>query len=252
MGWSLLHWSGLVAAWAVLWSVLATMVNSTERVKSIEALLKKPKYIEGWHQNTVSLLHAIFCSVYSIVYLWSYSLPGGAEPIECPDFFHGIEIMFPAAFMGFLVGDLCVVFKPLLSGKLKVVAWDMAVHHLVFLALCGLNCWYKRWCFPFFCLTIGEMSTVFLDLRWAMIGAELTESPSFTSVSILFAGTFFFCRIVLGGYLIHYLLREDTMLFGPLTVWHLAPTALACGFVLNCFWMQGILAAVMKRTEKKE
>lgn len=40
-------------------------------------------------------------------------------------------------------------------------------------ALTATNCWKERWCLPYWVLCFGELSTIFLDIRWMMIGVRL-------------------------------------------------------------------------------
>lgn len=39
-------------------------------------------------------------------------------------------------------------------------------HHVVFMALTATNCWKERWCLPYWVLCFGELSTIFLNIRW--------------------------------------------------------------------------------------
>ena len=40
-------------------------------------------------------------------------------------------------------------------------------------ALTATNCWKERWCLPYWVLCFGELSAIFLDIRWMMIGVRL-------------------------------------------------------------------------------
>ena len=55
-----------------------------------------------------------------------------------------------------------------------------------FKALTATNCWKERWCLPYWVLCFGELSTIFLDIRWMMIGVRLPcRAPLATGCALL-------------------------------------------------------------------
>jgi hypothetical protein len=132
---------------------------------------------------------------------------------------------------------------------IKPIAWEQAAHHIVFFTLCFLNVWYERWCLCYWVLTFGELSTIFLDIRWMMVGSGVIGNIG--PVNILFALSFFITRSVMYGWLIYLVLTEDPNAFQDWSIWQICPVFLVAGFGLNTYWMKTIANSVLSGARKK-
>lgn len=158
------------------------------------------------------------------------------------------------SFLGWLMMDLIHLFThfPALGG------WDMVAHHVGFICLTSLAHTFNVLRYAMGWMLLGEISSIFLNLRWFLISSGRGESTALARTNLGFAVTFFAFRIVVFWVgLYDMLLNVRPMLIAPP---HRQP-ALAintvCAFVvgsalLNCFWMVKIvrMATRSKRSDE--
>mmetsp|Transcript_8561 Transcript_8561/g.12806 ORF Transcript_8561/g.12806 Transcript_8561/m.12806 type:complete len:132 (-) Transcript_8561:175-570(-) len=117
---------------------------------------------------------------------------------------------------------------------------------------CLLACTYRVLPFPFAWLITGEASSPFLNIRWFLINTGRGDTFAMKATNIIFALTFFFSRILLFGYGLIDLMRNVNYLFSDPPPVPAIPAVsilvLVCGgFLLNAFWMVGIVKMAMGR-----
>lgn len=155
----------------------------------------------------------------------------------------GIETT-SAIFLGFLLYDLSHVLLvyPRLGGM------DTLAHHAVFVyssVVCGSA---RVMPFAFSWLIVCELSTPFLNLRWALIHTGLGDTLAMTATNYAFAASFLAVRVL--GYsagIAHLIAtREGLALVAPSRLSY--PTlytilgVIAFGLALNLIWFRKIVA----------
>ena len=151
-------------------------------------------------------------------------------------------LQFASIFAGFLQWDLCWV----------VWHYDeyndpsMVIHHLVYLLMTHYNVYFFVFARAFAWLSIAELSTPFLHLRWFFAVLEEKESRRYTISPLLFAVTFLLTRVF--GYVVG--LWDLWLAFG---IWSKNPLgsyilvfAMHVGFVLNFLWSIKVTKALAK------
>lgn len=197
----------------------------------------------------LSFSHACVASVFGLVYLPSLSRAAPEVAYNCSEAWAREPIY--AMCSVFVLYLLCDLALGVIMGTLKP---DWAIHHILFATVAMVQLWFSRSCFPFTWLILGELSTVFLDMRWWLIGTGQTESRSsaFMAVQVLFALSFFATRVLLYGWGLWRLLSEDPNVFAEASVWQITPVALTAGYALNLFWFVGIVGKLTAKNKRKE
>lgn len=159
-----------------------------------------------------------------------------------------------AVFLGYLTQDVVHIFLvwPQLGG------WDVIFHHATFFC-CGAVCGYHAlYIYPFTWLTLGEASTIFLNIRWFLLQSGRPASHIATwLVSLLFASSFAVTRfLIYGSGLAHMAYNHEVLV----EIWQRHPSVafvtvlIGMGFALNVIWLRKILSRVWKpvKLEKQE
>ena len=199
-------------------------------------------------QMQLSFAHACIATLFCVAYLPSLARAPLEVAYSCAEAWAREPIFAMCSlFVLYLLGDLALGWA---KGTLQA-GW--ASHHILFATVSVLQLYYKRSCFPFTWLILGELSTVFLDVRWWLIGTEQTETRSgaFMAAQVLFALSFFVTRVLLYGWGLWRLLSEDPNVFADTSLWQITPVALALGYALNLWWFYGIVGSVTKKKQKK-
>lgn len=158
-------------------------------------------------------------------------------------------------FFSFLVVDIYHVLRayPKLGGL------DVVIHHLVFLCCSMINGIFGILPFAFCWLIIGELSTIFLNVRWGLIKTGRGDTQAFQVVQYLFALTFFLTRVLFySAGLFELFLQRDGLREivndrrAPETFLLITLFFIACGWLLNVVWFRKIAAmAFMSETKTK-
>ena len=198
-------------------------------------------------QMQLSFVHACVATIFGIIYLPPLADATPEVAYNCSEAwaFRPVATMC-TIFVVYLLIDLALgVVKRTLKS-------DWVIHHLLFIIMSMLQLWYSRSCLPFCWLIIGEFSTIFLDIRWYLIGTEQTESRSgaFMAVQVLFLISFVATRIILYGWGLWRFFFENENVFADLSPWQLTPVALFAGYGLNWFWLFGILGSISRKKPK--
>lgn len=264
--------------------------NNNNNIK--QALLKRgPSYLVSFFHSiittirgTMHLYHLWDASNFDKLYIPSkaYITYNNGSAILTYRWAHLHVATTNTLFVSYLIYDL---FHILLQYP-KLGGIDTIIHHVLF-ALCSfINGTYGLMAFQFGWLIVGELSTIFLNIRWFLIktnsnsldgggGSNSKTSSSRSSTLLLdkvngmFAATFFLTRI--GIYtigIIHLFYYSSTELRSlpvetgvPISLLGLTCGCMLLGWVLNMLWGYKILAMVIddgrgggsskKKNEKK-
>ena len=203
-----------------------------------------------------SFVHSIvngFRGIHQLIGLWNASdqtklyfpptyPPKYLSPIK------NVEIS-NVVFGTYLIIDLVYVIQkyPKLGGI------DTIVHHIVFLTCSIINGWYGLLPFAYSWLIVGELSTIFLNLRWFFIKTGRGgNTQTFRLIQYIFAITFFVTRVLIyvgGVYNLFYQQRSIIIndiferkhndvpaIFVIVTI-----TFVGVGCILNLIWFQKIV-----------
>eukprot|EP00873_Tetraselmis_striata_P019652 jgi/Tetstr1/439916/TSEL_028323.t1 len=232
--------AALVASWAALYLAVALLRPGTPL-----AVLKNVAHKVEWDTRMVSTVHAMVIAAGACVVFY--------EAIEYTrhDMMFGYAVypvIFSKIFRAYLAYDLvlCVAYYHLLKD------WASIVHHVIFLSICQYaigNYYFK---FPFAWLSIAEVSTPFVNLRWQMAICGDKSSALYKLNAGLLTLTFFVTRVVMyGAGLVHLYIIRDVW-YGPETPvgMLLCVTGMALGYLLNLFWFRLVAKGFFKLMAK--
>jgi len=212
----------------------------------------------------ISFLHSIYVTFRGINHLYELWYASNLDKLYIPSidlidsyrYAHLHVATTNTLFLSYLMYDLIHVIHqyPKLGGV------DTIVHHTLF-ALCSvINGTYGLMAFQFGWLIIGEVSTIFLNIRWFLLkSGRGGESVLLDKVNGMFAITFFISRI--GVYtigIIHLFWYSYDELISlpevsdvPVLLLSMTCGSMLLGWALNVLWGYKILAMVGKSSKTK-
>jgi TLC domain len=152
--------------------------------------------------------------------------------------------LFASLFTSFLQWDLLWMLWQQYSDV------SATVHHILFLfmthyVLSGI--YFNK---PFAWLSLTELSTPFLNLRWWYAATKRKEGTGYLYASWAFAGTFGLTRVV--GYLLGVLdMLRHYRYWSHVGGLHAVAVGIVLGYLLNLFWAVKIVQAVQRVMRKK-
>lgn len=154
-------------------------------------------------------------------------------------------------FAAYILSDLLHILAvyPTLGGA------DKVAHHIGFLAASLLSFGYQLGPFIIAWLLIGECSTPFLNVRWALIKTGHGGHWVFPYVERSFAGWFVFTRLgIYGTGLAHFcwMLWSGGPVLRPMWTMVFVLVLVVAGFALNMVWLSMIAAVVARGKEHQE
>ena len=211
----------------------------------------------------ISFLHSIYVTMRGIIHLyelWHASnfdklyIPPPKDIVDGYRFAHLHVATTNTLFLSYLLYDLVhiIIQYPKLGGV------DTILHHVLFASCSLINGTYGLMAFVFGWLIVGEMSTIFLNIRWFMLktghGAGVNNNKLLMNrVNGMFATTFFITRIgIYTAGMIHLFyysyeelrsLPEETGVPPPLL--GVTCSCMVLGWALNMIWGYKILAMVV-------
>jgi hypothetical protein len=217
-------------------------------------ILHPPKQLKAhieaeWRSRVVSMIHAVVLIIGSILCFSEWKdLPGNDGWYTTnPDVYYYPEF-FASIFAGFLQYDLLWLLWH------KKENFDMAsiVHHTLYIAITHYVLWGRFFCRPYAWLSLGELSTPFLHLRWFFAVLDWKESKYYTLFSILFATTFLFTRVICYGLgLVDIWQSKDAWVSLPYGLYAVI-AGVHAGYVLNLLWAGKVIGGLKKHYIKKE
>ena len=169
--------------------------------------------------NIISTLHAFIAS-YGALQLESI-FKAGPEAAFTGNCLRDYYLMVT---MGYIIFDLLIniFINPTFDDPV------MLVHHIVIPLAFALGVHLGLGTVYMGTLLMNEMSTPFLNLSWFLLEFELQNSSWYTVNGVLFAGTFFVCRVFATAYVIYHIGYTWTSNFH--NYWHLIspPVGTSC------------------------
>ena len=243
------------ACWEVLYQILKVVCKSSphEKIRSMGA-----SYI-------VAFCNALMCSVggtWVVASLYAGDFQGriivvDPQPSMYWPYLPAGPVVYDwlaTAFLGWLMYDVVHIFLffPKLGGA------DTVAHHLGFICLTLLGSCYKVIPFAVGWLLVGEISSLPLNIRWALIstGRGATKALDYTNYS--FALSFFVVRVILywsGVYHLLMYLRPGLVkmpysCYGPAV--NTIVGFITAGALLNAHWMIAIVKMATRGEKKKK
>ena len=212
-----------------------------------------PKVVELGGSYFTAFANAWVCSVAGVIAF--VSLLGEDEavrslvfpPGETPRLASIGVYMAAHSFLGWLLSDVIhlVTHWPALGGV------DMLIHHACFTCLSMIGTGYRICPLVIGWLLMGEISSIFLNIRWLLINTGRGDSRLLKRVNLAFAFSFFTCRVVVfWGGVAHVFVSELPFLLAPprsAPRWalHLLVGFVTAGALLNAFWLVKILKVAL-------
>lgn len=218
----------------------------------VTRLFHPPRYLNPhveaeWRSRVIGTVHATIITVGSILCFleWSQYEKNEGWAYTNTDIYYYPEL-FASIFGGYLQYDLIW----LLWNKKDNFDLASIVHHVLYLAITHYVLWGRFFGRPFAWLSFGELSTPFLHLRWFCAVLDRKDSSWYSLLSILFAVTFLFTRVLCYGLgLVDIWISRDVWLQLPYGL-HAVVLGVHLGYGLNLFWAQKVGSALLKRYKK--
>lgn len=140
-------------------------------------------------------------------------------------------------------GWLCYDILHVLHLYPKVGGIDFLIHHVAFLGASVINGTYQIFIFQFSWLIIGELSSIFINLRWFLIQTGRGATSTMWLCNMLFAWLFFLTRVILYGLgLLHMFMHYEEIMAVPAPKFFviLVFGLIVGGYILNIFWFRKI------------
>jgi len=232
--------------------------NTTPRGQSSDSNDAKQTLTRRGPSYIISFLHSIYVTFRGITHLYELWYASNLDKLYIPSidlidsyrYAHLHVATTNTLFLSYLIYDLVHIIHqyPKLGGV------DTIVHHTLF-ALCSvINGTYGLMAFQFGWLIIGEVSTIFLNIRWFLLKSGRGNSILLDKVNGMFAMTFFILRI--GVYtigIIHLFWYSYDELISlpdvsgvPVSLLSMTCGSMLLGWVLNVLWGYKILAMVSR------
>ena len=175
--------------------ILDDSLNDSKKNEVKQNLIKRgPSY-------ATSQVHAVYASYRGILHLYDLSFASNLDKVFNPrtHILDGIQTTRWAGlevattnilFLSYLLYDLLhVIYQyPKLGGI------DTILHHILFAMCSVINGTYGIMPYPFGWLVVGEISTIFLNVRWFLLKSGREDSKLLNATNRLFALAFFVTR----------------------------------------------------------
>jgi len=199
-----------------------------------------------WRSRVIGFIHAVILTIGSIFCFleWPYPANDGWSTTN-PDVYYYPEL-FASIFVGYLQYDLLWLLWH------KKENFDLAsiVHHTLYIAITHYVLWGRFFIRPFAWLSLGELSTPFLHLRWFFAVLNQKQSKWYKLSSIFFVTSFLFTRVLCYGLgIVDIWLAREILLQLPHGL-HCVILGIHCGYALNLFWAGKVFGALKKIVKK--
>jgi hypothetical protein len=194
-------------------------------------------------QKFLSTLHALLLSTFGLLYLPQFWNSEISVAYECSKDAHIIK-MATMTFTGYLITDIIIgIWK-------NTIKLEVFFHHVLFASVAIIQMYYERSCLPFTWMITGELSTIFLNIRWYLISTG--RSYGLGIINALFVLTFFVTRCLLYGWgLLRFWLEDPNIRSHEWSVWLLVtPSFFSLGYVLNLWWFSKIIEKILDMSKK--
>ncbi|KAL3783990.1 hypothetical protein HJC23_013370 [Cyclotella cryptica] len=235
-----------------------------ERAALLEA---KQNLSQRGASYAVSLIHAFYASCRGVLHLYNLRNVSNLDKLLIPSTHAVHGIITPrwahlqvattnTVFLSYLLYDLVhiLIQYPKLGGA------DTILHHILFATCSVINGTYGILAFPFGWLVVGELSTIFLNLRWFLLKSGRDKSLLLERANMSFAASFFLTRNVvytLGMVHLFYVSWKELSMLSevsgvPVGWLLLTVGCIFLGWGLNVVWGYKILKMVRKKNGNKK
>ena len=231
-----------IALFAIMWELVQRVANARCARYS-----EHKKIVSQGGSYVTAFLNAWVCSIAGLAITTSLLCSESAVDravMATPGRLGGSASVTPLVlratqcFVGWLFMDVLhiVARYPELGGV------DMLLHHCGFIGVTLLDVGYGIFPFAVGWLLLGEISSIFLNLRWLLINSGRGASVSLTITNAAFAGAFFLLRVgVLWAGIAHELATTRPLLLAPpyaSPAWAIDTICVAIvgAALLNAFW----------------
>lgn len=159
------------------------------------------------------------------------------------------NMSYPAIFASFFVAFLQFDFLWMVWHRLEYNDVSAMIHHVLFLCMTHYVLSGPYFLKPFAWLSLTELSTPFLNLRWWYAANGRKDHAGYLYCSLAFASTFVVTRIGWYGLGLMDVYRHYHHWRSVLGL-HAVAVGLVFGYILNCFWAVKILRAVQRVLSK--
>ena len=193
-----------------------------------------------WRSRVLSTINGVVVAAGSLLCFSEWPYPGAEGWISQHNWSH--PVTFAALFVGYLQFDLAWCLWHLRTSK----DYESVVHHTLFIAITHYVLWGWYFKVPFAWLSLAEVSTPFLNLRWFLAVLGRKDGRMYLAVSVAFALTFLLTRVV--GYML-----GIAHLWWQRELWLSAQRGLyavigGChlGLALNLYWSTYVVGALFR------
>lgn len=156
--------------------------------------------------------------------------------------FHPLGRASCELFVAYLAQDTLWLLK-----NIKYVdEMEMLVHHVVYLIIALFNLPNHYFVYPFMWLTLGELSTPFVNFREILTMVGLKDSKYYVYNGFALLISFFSTRVVLYGFGLKHLFETRSIWMKESKILSLVVLGLFSMYALNNFWFLRILRGAVK------
>lgn len=196
-----------------------------------------------WRSRVLSTIHAVILTIGSFFCFseWPHYPGDDGWTVTNPDVRYYPEL-FASIFAGYLQWDL---LWQLYHKKTNLNVASI-VHHALYIPITHYVLWGRFFTRPFAWLSLGELSTPFLNLRWFFAVLKQKESKWYKLHSNIFAAFFLFTRVLCYGLgLVDIWLARKVLLQLPYGL-HGVILGVHLAYLLNLFWAGKVVSGIMK------
>mmetsp|Transcript_20913 Transcript_20913/g.47922 ORF Transcript_20913/g.47922 Transcript_20913/m.47922 type:complete len:1441 (-) Transcript_20913:534-4856(-) len=227
--------------WATCgYGVMYAILKMTNALQPKRGVLS-PVLAAEWRSRLLSIANACILIVGSFLCFSEWPYYQGNEAF-ISDHNWSYPVTFAALFVAYLQWDLCwCVYHHHVSRDVGAL-----IHHSLFIAISHYVLW--GWYFkkPFAWLSLTELSTPFLNLRWMLAVRDRKDTKAYKLTSFAFAITFLATRTI--GYALGLIdLWRLRALWLPAKVGlYYVIAGVHAGFALNLFWSTTVASNLLK------
>lgn len=238
-------WTGVPWSYVLMFGIVWEVIYQASKAIAVRRYADYPNVVLLGASYATAFINALACSIagtFAVASLLNADEAAKAlvEPttVEAPA---ASMVVWLAAtsFLGWLLSDLfhIVAHYPSLGG------FDMLLHHACYIVLAIIGTGLRIAPFVVGWLLMGEISSLFLNVRWLLINTDRGDTRALKRTEYGFAASFFFFRVVVGVVgMVHVVTSEVPFLLAPpqsAPRWAIYTLCgfVVCGAVLNAFWL---------------
>jgi len=193
-----------------------------------------------WRSRALSTINGVVVAAGALLCFSEWPYAGAEGWISQHIWSH--PVTFASLFVGYLQWDLAWCVWHVRTSK----DYESLVHHTLFVAITHYVLWGWYFKVPFAWLSLAELSTPFLNLRWFLAVLGRKDGRAYLAASLAFASTFLLTRVL--GYVL-----GIAHLWWQRELWLPAQRGLyavigGChlGLALNLYWSTSVVGALFR------